>query len=334
MLKKHLHILFLFILWSLSAAAQQRPQYTQYIFNNYLLNPALTGIENYIDVKAGHRLQWSGIEGAPTTSFISAHWALGDNYLWDNPLSLPQIGDDPMASSHMQNYMSSPAHHGIGIMAVSDKAGPLSRFDAGLTYAYHLQLNGTNNLSVGVYGGFSRIVLDVTEIKLEVENDPALASVTHTQFKPDLGIGLWFYSGQFFAGIAAQQILSQRLSFTNNGNFETGKLVPHLFLTAGYKLYWNENFSALPSFMAKSVAGLPISIDVNLKVSYQNKLWLGASYRKSDSFAAMFGFNFKRIANLTYAYDVTTSKLNTISNGSHEIVLGIQLDNVYRVFGN
>ena len=40
--------------------AQQKPHYTQYILNNYILNPALTGIENYTDVKMSARDQWVG----------------------------------------------------------------------------------------------------------------------------------------------------------------------------------------------------------------------------------------------------------------------------------
>jgi hypothetical protein len=40
--------------------AQQRPHYTQYILNNYILNPAISGIENYTDVKLSARDQWVG----------------------------------------------------------------------------------------------------------------------------------------------------------------------------------------------------------------------------------------------------------------------------------
>jgi hypothetical protein len=90
--------------------AQQRPQYTQYIFNNYLLNPALSGIENYVDFKAGFRKQWSGIDDAPQTTFASAHWNLGRDYLWKNPLSMPEDSDDPMSRNYMQNYTASPSH--------------------------------------------------------------------------------------------------------------------------------------------------------------------------------------------------------------------------------
>ncbi len=322
---------FLFII-TIPAFSQQRPQYTQYIFNNYLLNPALSGIENYMDVKVGHRSQWAGIENAPKTSFLSAHWNLSDNYLWRNPLSLPEKGDDPQSRSYTQNYMSSPAHHGMGVMAVSDKAGPISRFDAGITYAYHLQLSGMNNLAVGIYAGVSRITLDLSAIKLETAIDPALASTASSQFNPDLGMGLWFYGARFFAGMSVQQILPQKFVLDNSANLEAGKAVPHLFLTSGYKLFIDEQISAVPSFMLKRVEGLPVSLDANIKFDYKDKIWIGGSYRKSDSFSAMLGFNFKNVVNLTYAYDLTTSALNTISSGSHEIVLGFQLNNAYQVF--
>lgn len=312
--------------------AQQRPQYTQYVFNNYLLNPALSGTENYTDIKVGHRLQWSGLKDAPRTSFVSAHWSFGDKYLWQNPLSLPEKGDDPMSKNYMQNYTSSPAHHGMGVMAVSDRAGPLSRIDAGVSYAYHLQLSGTSNLAVGTYVGLSRISLDVDALQLETDADPALANVIESQFKPDASIGIWLYGARLFAGASIQQIIPQTLAFTKNSNYTQGKSVPHFFVTAGYKLFLDEDVSLIPSFMAKGVSGLPISVDLNAKVSFKDKIWIGGSYRKSDSFSAMVGFNFKQFANLTYAYDLTTSEIRTVSNGTHEIVLGIQLNSVYQVF--
>ena len=57
--------------------AQQKPHYTQYILNQYIVNPALTGIENYIDVKLSHRHQWVGIQDAPVTSYLSVHGPIG-----------------------------------------------------------------------------------------------------------------------------------------------------------------------------------------------------------------------------------------------------------------
>ncbi|RZK91537.1 MAG: type IX secretion system membrane protein PorP/SprF [Pedobacter sp.] len=320
-----------FVCFKLSA--QQKPQYTQYIFNQYLLNPALSGIENYIDFKAGFRKQWSGITDAPQTSFVSAHWALGDNHLWSNALtSFPEQTGDPMDRNYTQNYTSSPAHHGMGVTVVQDKAGPLSRLDANLTYAYHLQLSNSFNLSVGAAAGVSSIKLDVNALTFpDSQTDPALSNAIVSQLKPDLSIGIWLYGARVFAGISAQQVLGQRLNFTNSDNYNLGKEVPHFFATAGYKFFLDDQIAAIPSVMVKYVQPSPVSYDLNLKIAFKDKLWLGGSYRRDDSFAAMAGFNIGKMVNLTYSYDFTTSELNTVSNGSHEIVLGLLLNNIYKV---
>lgn len=316
------------------ALGQQKPQYTQYIFNQYLLNPALSGIENYTDFKAGYRRQWSGINNSPQTTFASAHWSLSDDYLWKNPLSQAEKGDDPMSQNYMQNYTASPAHHGMGATVVVDKAGPISRLDANLTYAYHLQLSGTWNLSVGAAAGITRIGLDINSLTLENPNDPALSNTITSQVKPDLSMGVWLYGAQFFAGASVQQILPQKLSFTSDPNYNLGKEVPHFFITAGYKWKIDDEIAAIPSFMVKYVSPTPLSIDANLKVAFKDRIWVGGSYRHNDSFSAMAGLNVSRLVNLTYSYDFTTSQLNQVSYGSHEIVLGLQLNNVYKVMSS
>lgn len=317
---------------SFNAFSQQKPQYTQYIFNQYLLNPALSGIENYIDFKGGYRKQWSGITDAPQTSFVSAHWALGDNQLWSNALTaFPEQTGNPMDRNYMQNYMSSPSHHGMGVTAVLDKTGPVKRLDANVTYAYHLQLSNNFNLSAGVAAGISSISLDVNALTFDTPYDPALNRALINQVKPDLSIGLWLYGARMFAGISVQQILPQKLSFTGENSYNLGKEVPHYFATAGYKFFVDEEISAIPSVMVKYVSPAPVSVDLNMKLAFKDKVWLGGSYRKDDSFSAMAGFNIGKMVNLTYSYDFSTSALNQVSNGSHEIVLGLMLNNIYKV---
>lgn len=311
--------------------AQQKPQYSQYIFNNYLLNPALSGIENYTDVKLGYRQQWTGLEGAPKTMFISANWALGDDYLWANALSFEQDGTDPRSRNYEQHYTASPAHHGLGLILVNDKAARLENTTIAISYAYHIKVGGNMNLSAGVAAGANRIGIDGNALVLENPIDPALRNIVRTQIKPDLSAGLWLYGPRFFSGISCQQILPQNLSFTNTENYNDGEQVPHLFFTGGYKIYLSEEFSLVPSLMFKMVQNVPFSADVNVKLAFHDKFWLGAGYRKNDAMNIMAGFNVSHLLNLTYAFDYTASPLKQASNGSHEIVLGILLNNVYKV---
>ncbi|MFA6944955.1 MAG: PorP/SprF family type IX secretion system membrane protein, partial [Pedobacter sp.] len=183
--------LFSFLIVQL-ALAQQKPQYTQYVLNNFILNPAIAGIENYIDVKAGYRAQWQGLEGAPVTSYISVHAPIGKNFLYGTSTSVPPGGgSNPNSRSYLQNYMASEPHHGIGFTAVSDKAGPISRTDANLNYAYHIGITEQVNVSVGVAAGVSKIYLDRSSLILENPSDQAIGTGNYDQFKPDLSAGIW-----------------------------------------------------------------------------------------------------------------------------------------------
>lgn len=333
-LKSQISYLFsiaLIICITAAATAQQRPQYTQYIFNNFLLNPAITGIENYTDVKAGYRNQWVGLEGAPITSYISVHAPLGKQFLYGNSTSFGGQENNPMSRSYVQTYQASEPHHGIGFHAVSDKTGPISRTDINATYAYHLGLTSRLNVAVGVAAGFSHINLDISEITLENGFDPAIMPSENNRIRPDLGAGIWVYGPRYFAGISAQQLLGGPLAFTNEPGYSQGKQVPHYFITAGYKFNVSEDIAAIPSAMVKHVSPVPLSVDMNMKLAFRDKFWIGGSYREGDSFSALAGFNVSYLLNLSYSYDFTTSDLRSVSDGSHEIVLGLLLNNRYKV---
>lgn len=329
-MKKYFYT-FLFLFGTVGSWAQQKPQYTQYIFNNYLINPAITGIENYTDIKAGYRNQWTGLDGAPVTTYFTAHTPLGNKFIQGDPMSQPANGEDPMSRSYVQDYQAAPAHHGIGITVVSDRAGPITQSNYNLTYAYHLGLSSNLNLAVGVSAGLASIRLNTSEITLENALDPAIANGNTNQIKPDLGAGIWAYSGTYFFGVSAQQILPQTLYFSSNSTYNQSKTVPHYFVTGGVKLFLAEDITLIPSVMFKYVKPVPSTFDINMKMAFQDKFWIGGSYRKNDAFAAMAGINVGSFLNFGYAYDFTTSNLNTVSNGTHEIILGIMLNNAYKV---
>lgn len=328
-IKKGISI-FIFLLVGMQVFAQQRPQYTQYIFNNYLLNPAISGIENYIDVKAGYRNQWVGLSDAPVTSTLSFHAPLGKRFLYGNATSFGGQGNNPMSRSYVQTYQAAEPHHGVGFNIVSDKTGPIARTDVNATYAYHLGLSETLNISVGVAAGVSRTGLDLSRITLENSADPAISG-DYNRMQPDLGMGVWLYGPRYFFGVSAQQLLGRPITFTNDATYTQGKQVPHYFATAGYKFFLSDDIAAIPSVMVKQVSPVPLSMDANMKIAFQDKFWLGGSYRRNDSFSAMAGFNLGYLFNLSYAYDFTSSDLRSVSSGSHEVILGLLLNNKYKV---
>jgi type IX secretion system PorP/SprF family membrane protein len=326
-------ILFLgIILWG-GLAAQQRPYYTQYILNNYLINPAVAGIENYWDMKISHRLQWVGLQDAPVTTYFTLHGPLKKAaYANDNATSFRTPGENPRGANYWRNYTAPDPHHGVGFTMLNDKTGPLNRFAAYGTYAYHLGLSPTTSLSAGVSAGFTNMSLDASKLNFGTTTvDPAVAgSGLINTIKPDISAGLWLYSADYFIGLSAQQIIPQQIAFSDNTVYlERGKLVPHLFLSAGMRFQLSDDVSFLPSTLIRYVSPLPMGFDVNAKFQYQDLIWAGASYRHQDGIAGMVGLNISRTINVGYSYDLQTSQLNTVSKGTHEILIGFLIGNRY-----
>jgi len=325
-------LLFILIVSVRASMAQQLPQFTQYVFNNYFLNPAVSGIENYIDVKLGHRNQWTGLEGAPVTSYLSINAPLGRNFIQGDATGFSaQNGLNPSSRLYTQNYQAAEPHHGIGAMVITDKAGPITQTNVSATYAYHLGLTSRMNLSVGVMGGLNRMTLNTQDITLGDPNDPAINNgANNSQWRPDVGAGVWLYSSNYFVGLSARQLLPQNYYF-GTSHTTSSPTVPHFYLTAGIKLFMTDEITFMPSFLIKRTSPVPLTYDVNGKFNFQDKFWIGGSYRHKDATAILAGFNLSSLINVGYSYDITTSALNTVSRGTHEIVIGLMLNNGYRL---
>ena len=323
----------MFILMAANSYAQQQPYYTQYILNNFILNPALAGIENYWDAKISYRNQWVGLDGAPKTLYFTVHGPIGKKeYDRETPTTVPdQEAKNQGAKQFLMEYTAPPAHHGIGFTILNDKTGPLSRIAAYGSYAYHVPVGVTTSLSFGVSVGVQEVNVDVSSLDFG-QSDPvdpaALESGYLNKLQPDMNAGLWLSNKRYFIGMSAQQIIPVPINSPNGTTTSdsvtllTGKLIPHTFFTAGYKILASDDINILPSVMFRYVQPLPLGFDVNVKVQYQDLIWLGVSYRYKEGYAAMVGLNISSTFNFGYSYDYTTSQLNTVSKGTHEIVLG------------
>lgn len=334
-MNSHMRLLLVSVLlFSLSGAmmAQQRPHYTQYILNNYVLNPALSGIENYTDLKLSTRNQWVGIQGAPTTFYATIHTPIGKPDFKTNATSFEMKGDNPRGRQYWTDYQASPAHHGVGMSMMNYRTGYINRFTINATYAYHLPLGTRTTLSAGFGAGISNTSLDRTKISLANPNDPAIGSGSGEirRTKPELNVGLWLYGADYFVGLSALQVIPVNVQLTNS-SLNQSTLVPHLVATAGYRFFLSDDITLLPSVMTRYIASMPLSLDVNLKAQYRDRLWVGGSFRRSEGFAGMAGVNISQTFNVSYSYDLNNSRylLGTMHRGSHEIVLGFLLNNRY-----
>ncbi|MDX5419752.1 MAG: type IX secretion system membrane protein PorP/SprF [Hymenobacteraceae bacterium] len=312
-MKKLPFLLVAFIGVVVQAFAQQRPQYSQYMVNNFLLNPALSGIEDYADIRVSTRQQWVGLDGAPVTYYATAHMPLNKG----------------AAST---KYAKALAHHGAGVVFHTDKTGPLRRTGLSGTYAYHLPLTRTINASAGVAAGIIRNSVNSADLQFTNPSDPLVGGGAINQNVLDLTLGFWVYSRDFSVGISGAQLLKNAGTFRSSENNNVSlDLQRHYFVTGSYRFSPFGNIDFIPSVMLKLADPSPLAVDLNLRALYDERFWVGASYRHDDAIVGMVGVYVSPLLDISYSYDATTSNLNRVSAGTHEVVVGFKLLNDRRI---
>jgi type IX secretion system PorP/SprF family membrane protein len=208
---KQITIFAAIVLCSTAVLAQAKPSYTQYVLNNYILNPAVAGIENYVDARISYRNQWTGIKGAPVTTYVSVHGSIGKQDTRTNATSFQVPGYNPRGTSYWDNYTAPERHHGAGLTMVNDRAGYINRWSIYGSYAYHIPLSVKTTLSAGLNAGVSSVSLDRSKIDFAGldPNDPAIGYANNElkKIKPELGAGLWLYGSRAFAGLSVLNII-------------------------------------------------------------------------------------------------------------------------------
>src|SRR5438045_7719800 len=134
-------------LFAFASFGQQLPHYTQYVLNGFIINPAVAEIENYTDVKISHRHQWVGIEGAPVTTYLTIQGPLKkSDYERETATGFHASGENPRGKAYWQEYTKAEPHAGIGLTVLNDRTGPLNRFAAYGTFAYHLGISAKTSI--------------------------------------------------------------------------------------------------------------------------------------------------------------------------------------------
>ncbi|MDX5437883.1 MAG: type IX secretion system membrane protein PorP/SprF [Pontibacter sp.] len=313
---KNYILTFCFLLLGSVAVAQQKALYSQYMTNYYLLNPAVAGLERDWNFKAGYRNQWVGFEGAPKTFYVSAETAMFKQTIRGNRVR---------------------PYHGAGGYAYTDQTGPTTRTGILLSYAYHVPLNRSIYLSSGVFAGMQQYRFDENKIHLAEgsnERDPVTQNGSFNSTMPDLSVGTYMHSDEFFVGVSLFQVLGNRILKLNDVD-EPSRLARHMFVSGGYNFDINRNITVTPSVLIKYVSPAPIQADFNVKGAYyltnrrkskyDDMIWAGISYRTQDAVVGLVGAQFKEQFQLSYSYDITVSPMRHHSAGSQEIVLGFRM---------
>ncbi len=291
-------ILLINFLFCLSVAAQQDPEYTHYMYNMSVVNPAYaTGVPAMMNFGGLYRTQWVGAYGAPKTFTFFGHSAITDRIE-------------------------------AGISFISDDIGDGAKKENNVyaDFAYILKLGGKNKLSLGLKAGFSSMQSNFNGFRFTDPQTDYAFSENINATKPNIGVGAYYFRDNLYVGLSVPNLLKSKYIEEKSGVNAFGSEEIHTFLTAGYVFQLNDMVKLKPAFMSKIVKGAPIAIDITANVLYNEKFEFGAAYRIDDSVSALFNINVTPTLRVGYAYDYTLTNFGQFNSGTHEIMLLFDLD--------
>lgn len=293
---KKLIAIFFFIAAVVRLNAQQLPLYSNYMLNDYAMNPAVGGTHSYFEGMSNNRYQWIGITDAPRTYILSV--------------------DGPTKSLNV----------GLGGLLFTDIVGPTRRTGLYLSYAYHLKLSEKVRLSLGLSGGILQFMVDGSKITLHDPHDNVISSGVESVLIPDFGAGLYLYSTdhKWYVGASVPQMTQNRIRFYDYTSTGLSRLATHYYATAGYQFHLGDDFKLEPSTCVKFVNPAPVQFDLGLRAIYRDKIWIGGAFRYLDAASAMVGFVMQENITFAYSYDFTTTDIRKYSTGTHELMIGIR----------
>ncbi len=285
-------ILLTIILFTTLVKAQQDAQYTQYMYNMSVINPAYAGSFGALSINMLGRSQWVGIPGAPRTLTLSINSPVGKNV-------------------------------GLGLSVIADEIGPSQEQNLYGDFSYTFKVGEKANLALGLKAGFTFLNFN----NLNYQNtEPTSSNQNSNKVSPNFGMGTFYYTDKFYAGMSIPNLLQTSYFKTNKEEAKGTKEHMHFFLTSGYIFELSHNVKLKPSIMAKIVQGAPVSIDFSGNVLVFNMLEFGISHRLKESISALINVRTSRSLRVGYAYDHTLTGLGEFNSGSHEVLILFNFD--------
>lgn len=261
------------------AFAQQDPQYTQYMYNMNVVNPAYAGSKESLSVGLLFRDQYTNIPGGPQTFTFAAHTPVGNGL-------------------------------GLGLSAISDQIGPVEENNLYADISYTINLGKKHKLAFGMKAGATFFDVGLIDLELQDEMDDAFSSNVSETFV-NIGAGFFFYSDKYYLGVSMPNFLNSEHLNVNDRSF--GSEVQHLFATAGYVFDLSPNTKFKPSTLMRTDFNTEATFDINANFLFYEKFEIGASYRTSESFSGLVGFRPTDWMQVGFAYDSVSSALDTSS---------------------
>ena len=284
---------FVFIVFMLmlpiSIFSQERMLMTsQYVHNQYFINPAFAGSRETLSLFGSYRQQWVNSPNPPTSMNFSAH----------APLKNERIA--------------------LGLYVYDESYTVFKNTRATVSYTYRLFTGTGSKIALSLNAGFSTANYGRLDI-YHIDPDEVFEEEFETDNKPVLGFGAAWYGNNFFAGFSVYDFFSREPFDYTKSLFALGK--SSYLLTGGYLFDINNKLKLQPSMLLKFGKDIATLADFSASAIIGDMVWAGGTYRTNKEIAVMFGFQIFPQLKITYSYDLPTGELKKFNVGSHEVSL-------------
>jgi type IX secretion system PorP/SprF family membrane protein len=296
----------IFFLCAVHGYGQQALQFSQYLFNGVVINPAYAGSREAININGLFRKQWVKVNGEPTSVTFSG----------DMPVYYDRIG--------------------IGAYFIHDELGAQFQNSFFGSFAYRIKVSTRGRLALGIATGVTGYGIDGNKLTTDQPYDPAVPVGRETRTRPAFQGGLYFNTDRFFIGLSLNNMV---VNLKNDNDFD---LVPyqrkHLFLATGFVSQIADKVKIRPSLMLKEDLRGPTNGDFSAFFIFNDIVWIGASYRSriynkstvedagTAKDAVVLMAEIFPIPNLRlgYSYDITITSYRDFA--THEISAGYNIN--------
>jgi type IX secretion system PorP/SprF family membrane protein len=310
--RKPVFIVFIFLIGKI-AFSQQLPLYSQYLYNKFLINPAVAGSDGYTSVSLTAREQWVGYYGAPRTFSFS----------WQTRMLKKSFILKQTRVKREIYRPKSDGKVGFGGYIFSDKNGLVQRTGVQASYAYHLWLQNSTQFSMGLALTGYHYKIDEKEINFEDPNEPWLNNnLRRGMFVPDVSFGAYLLNAKYSFGFSADQLFqaSTKLGSSAYKNF---KMSRQYYMFGSYDFTRSSSVIIQPSFLILMSEQFKPQADIGVTYIYNQGFWAGMAIRTSGALIANIGVKYQNIF-IGYAFDFTMQEIQRITYGTHEITFAIK----------
>ncbi len=290
---KRILILNIMLLIGLTSYGQQEPQYTQYMYNPTVVNPAYAGSKGFTSIYGLYRTQWVGLDGAPKTVNVSMN--------------------KPIEGSKL----------GYGVSVLNDNIGVSDDTQISVDLAYTLFLSNDSRLAFGLKASGNLLNVDYNKLNQYNPGEQVLQNNITNLFSPNVGVGLYYYNNTSYFGASVPMLFdTEKYDDVNRAQINQRY---HMYFMGGKVFDLSYNLKFKPAFISKVVAGAPLQLDLSANFMFSDKFVIGAAYRWSASVSMLAGFQLSDNLFVGYGYDTETTRLSNYNSGSHELFLQFDL---------